>query len=159
MPSFERSSTPCPVRTYRYNSLAPRGFCKKTPVVRRAWAADRAKEGMRTPTEGNADLMGDRSARRRRYQFFGSGWVERLCFVILPRLLFLLYLGFAIMGLAQTSTKECVGPDFVAFWAASSLALKGRPRDVYVQATQWAAEKAAVHNDELGYTGWFYPPP
>jgi alpha-1,2-mannosyltransferase len=126
--------------------------------VRRAWAADRAKEGIRTPTEGNADLMGDRSARRRRYQFFGSGWVERLCFIVLPRLLFLSYLGLAIVGLAQTSTKDCPGRDFVLSWAASSLALNGRPQDVYVSARLSAAERAAVHNDELGYTCWPYPP-
>ena len=113
---------------------------------------------MRTPTEQNANPTSDWRARRRRYQLFGSGWVERVCFAFLPRLLVLSCVGLAVLGLRQTSTKETVGPDFVASWAASSLALNGRPQDVYLQAGQWAAEKAAVHNDELGYTGWFYPP-
>src|ERR1700674_4156470 len=114
MPPLERSSTPCPVRTYRYNPVGSEGILQKNRRSCAArWAADRAKEGMRTPTEGNADLMADRSGGRRRYQFFGPGWVEPLCFIILPRLLFLSYLGFAIVGLAQTSTKDCPGPDFV----------------------------------------------
>jgi alpha-1,2-mannosyltransferase len=113
---------------------------------------------MRTPTEGNADLSGGWRARKRRYELFGPGWVERVCFIVLPRLLFLSYLGLAVVGLTQMSAKSSVGPDFVNPWAASSLALKGRPQDVYVQARQWAAEKAAVHNDQVAYIGWFYPP-
>jgi len=56
------------------------------------------------------------------------------------------------------SAKGIIGPDFVTSWAASSLALNGRPQDVYVQASQWAAEKAAVHDDKIGFFGWFYPP-
>ena len=113
---------------------------------------------MRTPTEENASPGGDWGALRRRYELFGPGWVERVCFIFLPRLLFLSYLGVAIVGLASMSAKNPPGPDFVVSWAASSLALNGRPQDVYVQARQWAAEKAAVHNDELGYTFCSYPP-
>jgi alpha-1,2-mannosyltransferase len=113
---------------------------------------------MSTPNQGNANLSGGWRARRRRYELFGHGWIERVCFIFLPRLLFLSYLGLAIAGLAQTSAKGTLGPDFVNPWAASSLALNGRPQDVYDQAKQWAAEKAAVHNGEVAYIAWFYPP-
>ena len=54
--------------------------------------------------------------------------------------------------------KKSLAPDFVLPWAASSLALSGHPQDVYVQDRQWAAEKAAAHNPDLGYTYWSYPP-
>jgi alpha-1,2-mannosyltransferase len=117
-----------------------------------------ARKGMTTPNEGNANLSGDWRARRRRYELIGTGRVERICFIFLPRVLFLSYLGLAVAGLAPMSAKDTLGPDFVVSWAGSSLALNGRPQDVYDQAGQWAAEKAAVHDDELGYTCWSYPP-
>src|SRR5277367_4086595 len=117
---------------------------------------------MRQPTEANANRAGDPSTRSRRYELFGPGLVERVCFFFLPRLLFLSYLGLAAMGLvqmsAQTPAKKSLAPDFVLPWAASSLALSGHPQDVYVQDKQWAAEKAAAHNPNLGYTNWPYPP-
>ena len=113
---------------------------------------------MTQPTEANANRANDPSTRRRRYEFFGSGPVQRVCFVFLPRLLFLSYLGLTAMGLAQMSAKKSLAPDFVLPWAASSLALSGHPQDVYVQDRQWAAEKAAAHNADVGYTYWSYPP-
>ena len=117
---------------------------------------------MRQPTEANANRATDPRTRSRRHEFFGPGLVERVCFVLLPRLLFLSYLGLAAMGLAQmsgqTPGKKSLAPDFVLPWAASSLALSGHPQDVYVQDKQWLAEKAAAHNPDLGYTNWPYPP-
>jgi alpha-1,2-mannosyltransferase len=125
---------------------------------------------MRQPTEANANRASDPSTRSRRYELFGSGLAERVCFFFLPRLLFLSYLGLAAMGLVQMSgqtsgqtsvqmsAKKSLAPDFVLPWAASSLALSGHPQDVYVQDKQWAAEKAAAHNPNLGYTNWPYPP-
>jgi alpha-1,2-mannosyltransferase len=107
---------------------------------------------MRTPTEGNANLSGDWRA------LFGPAWVSRVCFIVLPRFLFLSYVCLAVAGLTLVPANSSLGPDFVNPWAASSLALKGRPQDVYVQATQWAAEKAAVHNDAIGYVSYSYPP-
>ena len=117
---------------------------------------------MRQPTEANANRASDPSTRSRRHELFAPGLVERVCFFYLPRLLFLSYLGLAAMGLAQmsaqTHTKKSLAPDFVLPWAASSLALSGHPQDVYVQDKQWAAEKAAAHSPDLGYTNWPYPP-
>jgi len=117
---------------------------------------------MRQPTEANANRASDPSTPSRRHELFGPGLVERVCFFYLPRLLFLSYLGLAAMGLAQmsaqTHTKKSLAPDFVLPWAASSLALSGHPQDVYVQDKQWAAEKAAAHSPDLGYTNWPYPP-
>jgi len=113
---------------------------------------------MNTPNQENANPSGGWRARRRRYELFGPGWIERVCFIFLPRLLVLSYLGVAIAGLASMPANNILGPDFVVSWAASSLALNGRAQDVYDQPRQWAAEKAAVHNDELGYTDCSYPP-
>ena len=117
---------------------------------------------MSEQAEANANRASDPSTRSRRYELFGSGLVERVCFFFLPRLLFLSYLGLAAMGLvqmsAQMSAKKSLAPDFVLPWAASSLALSGHPQDVYVQDKQWAAEKAAAHNPDVGYTYWSYPP-
>jgi hypothetical protein len=106
---------------------------------------------MREQAEGIADPAGEPRTRRRRYEFFGSGPVQRVCFFFLPRLLFLSYLGLTAMGLAQMSAKKSLAPDFVLPWAASSLALSGHPQDVYVQDRQWAAEKAAAQNPDVGY--------
>jgi alpha-1,2-mannosyltransferase len=117
-----------------------------------------ARVGMTTPNEGNANLSGGWSARTRRYELIGPGWIERVCFILLPRVMFLSYLGLAVAGLVQTSPKACPGPDFVNPWAASSLALEGRPQDVYVPARHLAAERAATNNDKVGYIAWFYPP-
>ena len=113
---------------------------------------------MREQAEGIADPAGEPRTRRRRYEFFGSGPVQRVCFFFLPRLLFLSYLGLTAMGLTQMSAKKSLAPDFVLPWAASSLALSGHPQDVYVQDKQWAAEKVAAHNPDVGYTYWSYPP-
>jgi alpha-1,2-mannosyltransferase len=116
---------------------------------------------MTEQAEASANRASDPSTRRRRYEFFGPGLVERVCFFFLPRLLFLSYLGLTAMGLAQMSSqmsgKKNLAPDFVLPWAASSLALNGHPQDVYVQDKQWAAEKAA-QNPDVGYTYWSYPP-
>jgi alpha-1,2-mannosyltransferase len=113
---------------------------------------------MREQAEGIANPAGEPPTRRRRYEFFGSGPMQRVCFFFLPRLLFLSYLGLTAMGLTQMSAKKSLAPDFVLPWAASSLALSGHPQDVYVQDKQWAAEKAAAHNPDVGYTYWSYPP-
>src|SRR5580704_713201 len=119
---------------------------------------DGLEGGMREQAEGIADPAGEPRTRRRRYEFFGSGPVQRVCFFFLPRLLFLSYLGLTAMGLTQMSAKKSLAPDFVNSWAGSSLALSGHPQDVYVQDKQWAAEKAAAHNPDVGYTYWSYPP-
>ena len=113
---------------------------------------------MREQAEGIANPAGEPPTRRRRYEFFGSGPMQRVYFFFLPRLLFLSYLGLTAMGLTQMSAKKSLAPDFVLPWAASSLALSGHPQDVYVQDKQWAAEKVAAHNPDVGYTYWSYPP-
>jgi alpha-1,2-mannosyltransferase len=51
-----------------------------------------------------------------------------------------------------------IGTDFVGFYAASRLALAGRPELAYDVAAHWAAQKA-LFGPKLGYTAFFYPPP
>ena len=51
-----------------------------------------------------------------------------------------------------------IGADFVGFYAASRLALDGRPALAYDVGAHWAAQKA-LFGPELGYTAFFYPPP
>ncbi|MGA3401588.1 MAG: glycosyltransferase family 87 protein [Acetobacteraceae bacterium] len=52
-----------------------------------------------------------------------------------------------------------LGTDFKSFWAASHLALVGRPASVYDPLTHAAAERAAFGGREVGYAAFFYPPP
>ncbi len=51
-----------------------------------------------------------------------------------------------------------IGTDFVGFYAASRLALDGRPALAYDVGAHWAAQKA-LFGPEVGYTAFFYPPP
>jgi hypothetical protein len=51
-----------------------------------------------------------------------------------------------------------IGTDFVGFYAASRLALAGRPELAYDVDAHWAAQKA-LFGPSLGYTAFFYPPP
>jgi alpha-1,2-mannosyltransferase len=51
-----------------------------------------------------------------------------------------------------------IGSDFVGFYAASSLALDGRPDLAYDVGSHWAAQMA-LFGPKLGYTAFFYPPP
>jgi len=75
-------------------------------------------------------------------------------------------LGFAIAFAALlTQSRDlvypsgrAVGADFVTFWAASDLALSGRPAWAYSEAAIVAAERKALPNAEDVYL-WHYPPP
>jgi hypothetical protein len=75
-------------------------------------------------------------------------------------------LGFAIAFAALlTQSRDlvypsgrAVGADFVTFWAASDLALSGRPAWVYDEAAIVAAERKALPKAEDVYL-WHYPPP
>ena len=51
-----------------------------------------------------------------------------------------------------------IGTDFVGFYAASRLALAGRPELAYDVGSHWAAQKA-LFGPKLSYTALFYPPP
>src|SRR5271157_2178345 len=51
-----------------------------------------------------------------------------------------------------------IGSDFIGFYAASRLALDGRPELAYDVGSHWAAQKA-LFGPKLGYTAFFYPPP
>ncbi len=51
-----------------------------------------------------------------------------------------------------------IGSDFIGFYAASRLALDGRPELAYDVGAHWAAQKA-LFGPKLGYTAFFYPPP
>ena len=51
-----------------------------------------------------------------------------------------------------------IGTDFIGFYAASRLALGGRPELGYHVGSHWAAQKA-LFGPKLGYTAFFYPPP
>lgn len=75
-------------------------------------------------------------------------------------------LGFAIAFAALlTQSRDlvypsgrAVGADFVTFWAASDLALSGRPAWAYNEAAIAAAERKALPQAEDVYL-WHYPPP
>ena len=51
-----------------------------------------------------------------------------------------------------------IGTDFIGFYAASRLALDGRPELAYDLGSHWAAQKA-LFGPKVGYTAFFYPPP
>jgi alpha-1,2-mannosyltransferase len=53
---------------------------------------------------------------------------------------------------------KALGTDFTSFWAASRLALDGRPADVYRPAIHAAAERAIFGGLDTGYATFFYPP-
>ncbi|MBX3500603.1 MAG: DUF2029 domain-containing protein [Alphaproteobacteria bacterium] len=75
-------------------------------------------------------------------------------------------LGFAIAFAALLtqsrdlvfSSGRAVGADFVTFWAASDLALSGRPASAYDEAAIIAAERKALPKAQDVYL-WHYPPP
>ena len=52
-----------------------------------------------------------------------------------------------------------LGTDFTSFWAASHLALQGRPAGVYHPAIHQAAQDAIFGRRLKGYAAFFYPPP
>ncbi|WP_225768489.1 glycosyltransferase family 87 protein [Inquilinus sp. Marseille-Q2685] len=51
-----------------------------------------------------------------------------------------------------------LGSDFVSFWAASELALEGRPQAVYEPASHFAVQRMAVPATDESYYAFFYPP-
>lgn len=51
-----------------------------------------------------------------------------------------------------------LGSDFVSFWAASELALEGRPEAVYEPASHFAVQRTAVPATDESYYAFFYPP-
>ena len=75
-------------------------------------------------------------------------------------------LGFALaFAVLLTQSRDlvypsgrAVGADFVTFWAASDLALSGRPAQAYDEAAIVAAERKALPKAEDVYL-WHYPPP
>jgi hypothetical protein len=75
-------------------------------------------------------------------------------------------LGFALAFAALlTQSRDlvypsgrAVGADFVTFWAASDLALSGRPERAYDETTIVEAERKALPKAEDVYL-WHYPPP
>ena len=50
-----------------------------------------------------------------------------------------------------------LGTDFVSFWTASELALRGQVAEVYDIAAHWGLEKE-LFGASQGYTAFFYPP-
>jgi len=51
-----------------------------------------------------------------------------------------------------------LGSDFVSFWAASGLALDGRPEAAYDPAAHYAVERIAVPATDESYYAFLYPP-
>jgi hypothetical protein len=64
---------------------------------------------------------------------------------------------YAGKGLVDPNGKP-IGSDFVSFWAASSLALRGEPAAVYDLERHKAAEAEAMGGADIPYFAWFYPP-
>lgn len=89
-------------------------------------------------------------------------WLDARRFRLYPKIVFGL---LATSTLALLSTLrglvdrggEPLGYDFVTFWAASFLALKGRAVEAYDLRTIFEAEKAAVPALKATFA-WFYPP-
>ncbi|HTK34826.1 MAG TPA: glycosyltransferase family 87 protein [Caulobacteraceae bacterium] len=51
-----------------------------------------------------------------------------------------------------------LGTDFTSFWAASKLALSGRPLSVYDLPAHAALERSIFGGADVGYSAFFYPP-
>ncbi|MGB0126159.1 MAG: glycosyltransferase family 87 protein [Rhodocyclaceae bacterium] len=89
-------------------------------------------------------------------------WLNRERFVAYPRIVLAL---FVIIGGAWVAlSKDLVDPvgkplgyDFIAYWAASHLALAGQPQDAYNLQVLLEAERAAVPANTTIFP-WYYPP-
>jgi len=51
-----------------------------------------------------------------------------------------------------------LGTDFLSFWAASKLALSGRPEAVYNVAAHFAEQRSTFAGAPIRYSAFFYPP-
>ena len=51
-----------------------------------------------------------------------------------------------------------LGTDFISFWSASSLALKGQPEAAYDTVLHYRVEQYVAGNDDIPYYHWSYPP-
>ena len=93
----------------------------------------------------------------------GEHWLNRDRVYAYPRIVFALFVlvAAAWIGLSHDGVDRAgkpLGSDFVAFWAASHLALEGRAHDAYDLARMVAAERLAVPAGRT-VVAWFYPPP
>lgn len=92
-----------------------------------------------------------------------AAWLTRGRLSIYPKIFVAAYvLSFAVFVAGLHGTVDSVGvpigADFVTSWAASSLALEGRPQSAYQLASIHAAENAALGRKDVKPFGWFYPP-
>ena len=92
-----------------------------------------------------------------------ADWLTRDRAAAYARILFFLSFAGALMWVALSHggvdrLGKPLGPDFVSFWTASSLALQGRATEAYDVARHWAAQKA-LFGPAVGYSAFFYPPP
>jgi hypothetical protein len=92
-----------------------------------------------------------------------ADWLTRDRAAAYARILFFLSFAGALMWVALSHggvdrLGKPLGPDFVSFWTASSLALQGRATEAYDVARHWAAQKA-LFGPNVAYTAFFYPPP
>ena len=60
-------------------------------------------------------------------------------------------------GLIDRNGKP-LGTDFIDVYAASTMALQGHSADIYDYDRHALAEQAAVHDANIPYFGWHYPP-
>ncbi|NTU49626.1 MAG: DUF2029 domain-containing protein [Desulfobulbaceae bacterium] len=85
---------------------------------------------------------------------------ERLSFY--PRIFLALFLIIGIGGWNMSKNMVdlngiALGGDFIAFWAASHLALAGQAQEAYNTSMLFKAQQIAVPASQHGYV-WFYPP-
>lgn len=92
-----------------------------------------------------------------------AAWLGRRRAVAYSKIVFLVFAIIASAwvcagnGLVDPLGKP-VGTDFVSFWAASSLALRGTPAAAYDVEQHHIAEQRAIGRPDIPYYAWFYPP-
>ncbi|HEX9718515.1 MAG TPA: glycosyltransferase family 87 protein, partial [Ramlibacter sp.] len=74
-----------------------------------------------------------------------------------PRFLLVSYLALLVGCLATADMTRVIGLDFMAFWAASYLALAGEPAAAYDAARQMAVHVIAIGRSQQ-VAPWHYPP-
>jgi alpha-1,2-mannosyltransferase len=93
--------------------------------------------------------------------FRDGDWINRNRISFYSKLIVVLNLmviGACIARGLHRDTASTFGGDFAKCAAASSLALKGHPQDAYDDAKEWAAERVASNDPNIGFEVWDYPP-
>jgi hypothetical protein len=90
-------------------------------------------------------------------------WLNGTRARVYPRLLLAATVGLALIWIVTARggvdlAGKPLGTDFISFWTASDLTLRGDAAGAYDKATHLSAEEALFGPTD-GYTAFFYPPP